>query len=100
MPTPTHFARYPDFSDSDVPVADIPKVSLSKLQAGSDEDSLKLWQACRREGFLFLDLNACEQGETLLHYGGKMFDLIEKTLTLDQATLEQYACDAPRSLIG
>jgi hypothetical protein len=32
--------------------------------------------------------------------GGKMFDLVEKTLTLDQQTLDMYTADAPRSLIG
>jgi hypothetical protein len=101
MPTSTHFSRHPIFpSDSTVPVADIPTLSLNKLQAGSDEESLRLYQACRKEGFLFLDLNESQQGENLLQNGGKMFDLIEKTLTLDQQTLEKYACDAPRSLIG
>jgi hypothetical protein len=101
MPTSTYFSRHPIFpSDSTVPVADIPTLSLNKLQAGSDEESSRLYQACRKEGFLFLDLNESQQGETLLQNGGKMFDLIEKTLTLDQQTLEKYACDAPRSLIG
>jgi hypothetical protein len=101
MPTSTYFSRYPIFpSDSTVPVADIPTLSLKKLQAGSEEESSRLYQACRKEGFLFLDLKESQQGETLLQYGGKMFDLTEKTLTLDQQILEGYACDAPRSLIG
>jgi hypothetical protein len=39
-------------------------------------------------------------GETLLRYGGKMLDWTEKTLSLDQQTLENSACDAPRSLVG
>jgi hypothetical protein len=101
MPTSTYFSRYPVFpSDSTVPVADIPTLSLNKLQAGSDVESSRLYQACRKEGFFFLDLNESQRGEALLQNGGKMFDLIERTLTLDQQTLEQYACDAPRSLIG
>jgi hypothetical protein len=101
MHTPTHFSRYPVFpSESIFPIAYIPTVSLSKLRAGSDEESSRLYDACRKEGFLFLDLSESQQGERLLQYGGKMFDLIEKTLTLDQHTLEKYACDAPRSLIG
>ncbi|PVH97059.1 putative oxidoreductase [Periconia macrospinosa] len=101
MPTPTHFSRYPVFpSDTSFPVADIPTISLTKLQAGSTEESSRLYEACRKEGFLFVDLSESRQGQTLLQYGGKMFDLIENTLTLDQSTLEKYACDAPRSLIG
>jgi hypothetical protein len=101
MPTSTYFSKYPDFpSDFTFPVADIPTLSLNKLQAGSGEESLRLYQACRKEGFLFLDLHDSQQGDILLQNGEKMFDLIEKTLTLDQQTLEKYACDAPRSLIG
>jgi hypothetical protein len=101
MPTSTYFSKYPVFpSNPTVPVADIPTLSLNKLQAGSVEESSRLYQACRNEGFLFLELSESQQGETLLQYGGKMFDLIEKALTLDQQTLENYACDAPRSLIG
>lgn len=83
-----------------VPVAEIPMISLDKLQAGTDQESLRLYHACRKEGFLFLSLHGSQQGETLLEYGRKMFDLIEDTLTLNQQTLDKYACDAPRSLIG
>jgi hypothetical protein len=101
MPTSAHFSKWPVFpSNPTVPVADIPTLSLQKLEAGSNEESSRLYQACRKEGFLFLDLKGSQQGKTLLQHGGKMFDLIEKTLTLDEQTLEEYACDAPRSLIG
>jgi isopenicillin N synthase-like dioxygenase len=101
MPTSEHFSRYPVFlSDPTVRVANIPTLSLSKLHAGSEEESSRLYEACRSEGFFFFDLHSAQQGEELLRYGGKMFDLVEKTLTLDQQTLDMYTADAPRSLIG
>ena len=81
-------------------MADIPITSLHKLQAGSDEESLRLFEACKKEGFLFLYLGDTQQGKVLLQNSETMFDLIEETLTLDTEVLSRYASDAPRSLIG
>jgi hypothetical protein len=101
MSTSTYFSRYPAFpSDSTAPVRDIPTLPFNRVQAGSAEESPRLYQACTKEGFSFLDLNNSQLGETLLKNSGKMFNLIEKTFTLDQQALEDYACDAPRSLVG
>lgn len=101
MPTPIQFFSYPQFpSDPTIRVIDIPTLSFEKLQIVSEDESLRLYHACREEGFLFLKLNGSKKGETLLQNGGNMFDLIESTLTLDQQTLEKYVCDAPRNLIG
>lgn len=81
-------------------MADIPTLSFQKLQAGDGEESRRLYEACREQGFLLLDLRGSPEGEILLQDGEKMFDLIATTLNLDQDTLNKYACDAPRDLIG
>jgi hypothetical protein len=99
MSTSKYFAQYPSFpSGSSIPIADIPTLYLAKLQAGSDEESLRLYEACRQHGFMLLDLRNSVQGEALLEDGERMFALLEATLTLGQDTLNRYACDPPRSL--
>lgn len=101
MPTSKYFSQCLDFpSGSEVPLANIPTVSFTKLQAGDSDESWTLYEACREQGFFLLDLRVSPEGETILQDGEKMFDLIGTTLNLDRDILAKYACDAPRDLTG
>jgi len=99
MPTPQYFRQCPEFPP-DIPVASIPVLSLERLQSHDHTESEKLYEACQVHGFFLLDLRDAEGGMHLLRDAEKMFDLITETLNLDQATLDRYAYDPPRSLIG
>ena len=101
MPTSKYFSQYPSVpSDPTVHIANIPTLCLTKLQASTDAESLRLYEACLQQGFILLDLRGSVEGENLLHDSEKMFDLIGQTLTLNQETRNKYACDAPRDLVG
>ncbi|PYH44103.1 putative oxidoreductase [Aspergillus saccharolyticus JOP 1030-1] len=101
MPTDKYFAQAPPFPTSpDFPIVSLPTISLAKLKAHDPTESTQLFRASREWGFFMLDLRADEQGASLLHQAEKMFDLDAELFSLDQATLDEYAYDAPRDLTG
>lgn len=65
MPTAEYFAQIPSFPD-DVPIANIPRISLSKLQAKDVAASQSLFEAATDTGFFLLDLNGSPTGDHLL----------------------------------
>ena len=99
MPYPEHFAEYPPFPD-DVPVVNIPKISLAKLASEDEYEIDALYEACKEYGFFFLDLLSSSAGQQLLNNAVNMFEVSKTTLGLDKATLDKYACTPPKSLNG
>jgi hypothetical protein len=99
MPTSRYIDQCPEFP-SDVPIANIPRLSFRELEVGSVEEVKKLFQACTDFGFFLLDLKGVDQGETLLNEAETLFDLTTTTLTLDREVLNNYAYQAPKSLLG
>jgi hypothetical protein len=76
MPTARAFAAVPPFP-SDVPVYELPKLSLKKLLSNNEEESSALFQSFREHGFMLLDLQGCAEGEEVLEEAEKMFEVTE-----------------------
>lgn len=99
MPTPRYFVQAPAFPTG-TPIASLPTISLEGLQSGNPTEGLKLFEACREWGFFLIDLRDSNEGTALLQDAERMFDLTTELFSLDQASLDRYAYDAPRDLTG
>lgn len=99
MPTTKYFAECPPFP-KDIPVADLPRISFRNLQDANRNEASNMYEACREHGFFLLDLSDSRDGAMLLTDAEKMFDLTTETFALGQATLDKYAYNPPRELIG
>lgn len=99
MPTKKFAQLVPSFPDN-VPVANVPTISLSKLEQDNPEESAKLFQASREYGFFSLDLSNSELGTALLGDVDTMLDLTVETLDLDKEVLKQWPFLPPKSLTG
>ena len=99
MPTPKYFDRYPAFP-KDVPVIDLPRISLARLLAEDEAQSAKLFRASKETGFLLLDLRGSGEGETMLKDAEATFDLSEKVFEIDQAELMKHAFTIPGGIFG
>jgi len=95
---PSHIKQYPEFP-SDVNIASIPIISLTNLENQSENESLKLFEACTEHGFFLLDLASSEEGARLFKNAETMFDIGAETFALGPEKLQQYFYRAP-SLIG
>jgi len=95
MPTVRAFDAVPPFPD-DVPVYELPRLSLRKLMADDSLQSSALFETFRTHGFALLDLQGCAEGETLLEEAEKMFDITrEVTLELDLEEKMKYVPTPP-----
>ena len=57
---------YPPFP-ADLPTAGLVSISLDELQSrASKSEAEKLFAACRKLGFFYLDLNGCELGRSII----------------------------------
>jgi hypothetical protein len=99
MPTQNYFNKYPAFP-SDVPTAQLPRLSLSKLLDYDNAESDALFKACRSMGFFLLDFQGCTEGEMFLQRAERMFDLNEEVNALDVDKLMKHAYQPPHSLFG
>lgn len=99
MPTEEHFAKYPPFP-SDVPVVQLECLSFTKLLAGDEAESERLFEACQHTGFFLLNLRGTAEGETMLKHAAKAFKLTEQIHELDQDELKKYAYRPPADLFG
>lgn len=84
----------------DLSTAALPTISLKKLIEDESDESKILYEACRKHGFFYLDLQGVEKGEVLLRDAKAMFDLINTIQDLGREVLDQYAFDPPRTLLG
>lgn len=99
MPTAKAFEAVPPFPD-DVPVYELPRLSLSKLISDDPEQSRELFDSFRTHGFALLDMQGCVEGEALLAEAEKMFE-ITRQVTVDLALEEKMKYEAsPRSIFG
>ncbi|KIX09251.1 uncharacterized protein Z518_00330 [Rhinocladiella mackenziei CBS 650.93] len=104
MPTSRFFDKIPPFPD-EVPVADIPTISLPELIEESRRlkerpVSETLFKACQLYGFFLLELEGSREGETLLKDAETMFDLSTELFALGDEVLERYAYQPPKNLLG
>ena len=99
MPTIEHFNRYPPFPTG-VPVADLRRLSFSKLLAGEESESERLFRSCRETGFFLVDLRGTSESETMLKHAEMAFELNKKIFDLDQEELTEHAVKPRESLFG
>lgn len=95
MPTAEAFSAVPPFPD-DVPVYELPRLTLSKLVSNDAEQSKELFQSFREHGFALLDMQGCEEGESLLEEAERMFEITrDVTLDLDIEEKMKYVPTPP-----
>ena len=99
MPTTSHFSRYSPFPD-DVVVADLPRLSLSKLLKNETLESEQLYRSCREIGLFLLDLKGSHVGDTLLGDAENVFRLGEEIFGLEQDQLAKFLLNPSESLCG
>jgi len=99
MPTQAYFKKYPAFP-SDIPTAQLPRLSLSKLLDHEKDESDALFKACRTMGFFLLDFEGCSEGEGFLKKAEAMFDPNEEVSAVDVDELLRYSYRPPHSLFG
>ena len=99
MPTQAYFNKCPQFP-SDLPVAELPRVSFAKLLENQKSESDALFESSRALGFFLLDFEGSTEGEDFLKKAEKMFDINEEVNALDQEELKKYAYKGPTSLFG
>ena len=99
MPTVEQFSKYPPFP-TDVPVADLRRLSFSKLLADEEPESERLFQSCRETGFFLVDLRGTSEGETMLKHAEIAFHLNKKIFELEQEELNEHALQPSVSLFG
>ena len=87
-------APFPD----DVPVANIPKISLLRLVAGSDAKAM--FDACCKLGFFLLDLTGDPVGEKMIKDIDGIFEVARQTMQLSTTEKERYAIDIPHDYLG
>ncbi|ESZ94249.1 hypothetical protein SBOR_5383 [Sclerotinia borealis F-4128] len=97
MPTPAYFSKYPPFP-SNIPVANVPVFSFSKLATNDEYESHALFEASRHIGFFQLDFTGCLFGEEFLKNSEYMFDLNAELYALPKEELNEYAYNPPVSL--
>jgi hypothetical protein len=99
MPTKTLFELLPPFPNN-VPIANIPRLSLNKLFANESFESERLYDACRTYGFFHLNLEGPSGGESLLKDAEAMYELDRRIHRLEQVEKMKYAYSPPSQLFG
>jgi hypothetical protein len=99
MPTQEYFSKLPPFP-SDVPVAQLRRISYAKLLELDEAESALLFDACQTHGFFLLDFDTCSKGQEFLNRAERMFELTEEVNAEPVEELMKYAYKPPHSLIG
>ena len=99
MPRASHFNQHPAFPE-DVALADLPRLSLTKLLENDAFESNQLFRACKETGFFLLDLTGSGAGETMLDDAEKVFDLSRMIFGLESEELERFPFKPKESLFG
>ena len=81
-------------------MADIPRLSLTKLLENDALESEQLFRACRETGFFLLDLTGSRVGENMLDDAENIFGLSQKILGLEQEELGKFPFKPKLSLYG
>lgn len=73
---------YPAPFPHDVPVVDLPKLSLESILQGDEDTAETLYQVCTNEGFYYIDLTTHPLGLKFLEEGSSCTMLDEIFLTI------------------
>ena len=74
MPTAKAFSQVLTFPD-DVPVYELPRLTLRKLISNYAEQSKELFHSFREHGVALLDMQGSHEGESFLNEAEKMFEI-------------------------
>ena len=99
MATKQLFESYPQFP-SNVTIASLPKISLSKLISGSEAETSEVFHACRTKGFFLLDLQNEASGKRLLQDIEALFAIAMEVMALSLEEKAQYKQNPPSNLLG
>ena len=99
MPRAKNFDRIPSFPE-DVAVANLSKLTLSKLLEHDVAESEQLYRACKDTGFFLLDLTDSSIGEIMLDNAESIFQLSEELFNHDKDELDKFPFVPEKSLCG
>lgn len=89
------FDGLPPFPEN-VPTAEVPKFSLSKLSSGDVIYASQLFETCRRTGFFLLDMGGDKTGDNMIKEIDTMFDISNNIFDLDIEEKGKYGQDAAK----
>jgi len=92
------FNSYPPFPDN-VPIASVPKISLSKLIAGDEAEKTLMFEACKALGLFLLDLKHDPVGERFIKTVDTIFEVMKQIFNLSYEEKSRYHVDA-KNLVG
>ena len=81
-------------------MADLSRLSLSRLLEHDTSESEQLYRACKETGFFLLDLTHAEIGEAMLDNAEIIFQLSEELFKQDTNELEKFPFIPQKSLCG
>ena len=85
----TNMSEY-DLFPTDIPMAILPKLDLSKLIAGNATEAKALFDCCTQQGIFLLDLQHATDGQQLLKDTAEMFNLTERLFALEDVVKIKY----------
>ena len=86
------FDAVPPFP-SNIPTAEVPKISLSKLSSGDPAFAYDLFRTCCTTGFFLLDMRGDETGNDMIRQIETMFNISNSTFDLDIEEKSRYSMD-------
>jgi isopenicillin N synthase-like dioxygenase len=70
---------------SDINTAPLVHISLEKLEAGDNQESTKVFEACKKAGFFILNLQNVPLGESLMDDADALMALSEELFAIELA---------------
>ena len=91
------FSSSPAFL-SDIDTFPVSELLYSKLASDDQEESPRLFNACRQSGFFSLGLSDTADGQSLLQDVDELFAISEELYRLPKLELEKYDHNPPQDL--
>ena len=91
MASQRFFSTLPPFPD--VPTADIPRYSLSRLSSGDPTYAHEVFKTCCTTGFFLLDMSGEETGDDAIREIDEIVNISMKVFDLDIEEKRKYAQD-------
>ena len=91
MASQQFFSTLPPFPD--VPTADIPKISLSRLFSDDSTYAHEVFKTCCTTGFFLLDMSGEQTGDHVIREIDEIVNISKKVFDLDIEEKRKYAQD-------
>ena len=88
------FEAYPSFPD--VPTANVPKFSLTRLSSRDAAHGHDMFETCRTTGFFLLEMGGDELGDVMLKEIDAVFDTSKTFFDLEIKEKAKYAQNASK----